>query len=147
MINYYVPRDGHLKSYIDYIETLPLVDNPEVFGQNSNAEMTSLMKVNRALCETLLVFQGQSSTVADENKEGNVLILSSKILQKLPEQIDYNNTVQNIGIKKNPLDVVLLQEVFIRKYDYILRVWTSLPKLYLKLGNRFKYINNKPILI
>lgn len=114
MLNYYIPRDGQRKSYIDYIETLPNVENPDVFGQNTNAEMSSLMEVNRVLCETLLVFQEKSSTVAEENKEGKVLVLSSKILQKFPDQIDYTNTVKNIGTKKMPLDVVLLQEVYLK---------------------------------
>lgn len=98
---------------MDYIETLPNVDNPDVFGQNTNAEMSSLMEMNRALCETLLVFQGQSSTVTEEYKEGKVLVLSSKILQKFPDQIDYTNTLKNIGTKKMPLDIVLLQEVYL----------------------------------
>lgn len=111
MQNYYVPRDGHLKSYTDYIESLPIVDSPEVFGQNSNAEMTSLMGLNRVICETLLVFQGQSSVVAEDNVEDKVLILSTTILEKMPGQIDYNYTIKNMGSKRSPLDVVLLQEV------------------------------------
>lgn len=111
MLNYYVPKDGYLNSYIDYIETLQNVDNPEVFGLNTNAEISSLMEVNRVLCETLLVFHVQSSIEEEENKEGKVLLLSSKILQKCPDQIDYNYTEKNIGNKKMPLDVVLLQEV------------------------------------
>lgn len=111
-LSYYIPRESELYRFKDYIESLPLVDSPEAFGQNSNAEMASLMGMNRFLCDTLIVLQGQSSTVAEENKEDSVLHLSSKILQKLPDLIDYTATVKNIGVKKNPLDVVLLQEVF-----------------------------------
>lgn len=91
------------------------MDSPEVFGQNSNAEMTSLMGLNRVICETLLVFQGQSSVAAEENVEEKVLVLSTTILNKMPEEIDYNNTIKNIGSKRSPLDVVLLQEVFFIK--------------------------------
>jgi len=87
------------------------VDSPEAFGQHSNAEMASLMGVNRMVCETLMVLQGQSSTVAEENIEDKVLDLSIKILRKIPDEIDYETTAKNIGTKKNPLDVVLLQEV------------------------------------
>jgi len=99
--------------YRDFIESLPTVDNPEAFGQNSNAEMASLMEVNRKICETLMVIHVQSSTVSEESKEKKVLYLSSKILKKLPDQIDYITSANNVGIKRNPLDVVLLQEVFI----------------------------------
>lgn len=97
--------------YRDFVDSLPSVDNPEAFGQNSNAEMASLMEVNRMFCETLMVIHGQLSTVNEENKEKKVLYLSSKILKKLPVQVDYATTANNIGIKRNPLDVVLLQEV------------------------------------
>lgn len=112
LTNYYIPRDGDLQTYREYIDTLPIVDNPEAFGEHSNAEMAALMGVNLTICETLMVLQGQSSTKAEENKEESVLVLSTKIMEKIPKQIDYNFVVKNIGIKRNPLDVVLLQEVF-----------------------------------
>jgi len=112
LLNYYIPRDGHLQMYRDFIESLPTVDNPEAFGQNSNAEMTSLMGVNRTVCETLMVIHGQSSTVSEETKEMNVFHMSSKILKKLPNEINYAIVASTIGTKRNPLDVVLLQEVF-----------------------------------
>lgn len=111
LVNYYIPRSGDLQSYRDFIKQLPTVDSPEVFGQHSNAEMASLMGINRTACETLIVLQGQSSTVDEENIEEKVLSLSSKILKTIPEKIDYATTVKNIGTKKNPLQVVLLQEV------------------------------------
>lgn len=115
LLSYYIPRDDDLQYYRDFIDTLPFVDSPEAFGQHFNAEMASLMEVNRTVCETLLIFQGQSSSVDEDNKEENVLNLSSKILSQLPELIDYDATAKNIGIKRNPLDVVLLQEVFLTK--------------------------------
>lgn len=96
--------------YRNYIDTLPIVDSPEIFGQHSNAEMASLMGENRIICDALMILQGQSSTVAEENTEGKVLNLSTNILRKLPDLIDYATTAKNI--KRNPLDIVLLQEVF-----------------------------------
>lgn len=122
LLNYYIPRDDDLQSYRDFIDTLPFVDSPEVFGQHFNAEMASLMEVNRTVCETLMIFQGQSSSVNEDNKEENVLILSSKILSQLPEQMDYDATVKNIGIKRNPLDVVLLQEVLRTKHKFTILI-------------------------
>lgn len=110
LMNYYIPRDGDLPSYREYIESLPIVDSPEAFGQHSNAEMASLMGFNRAVCDTLMVLQGQS-TIAEENKEDKVLALSVEILKKIPDEIDYDKTVKNIGVKKSPMEVVLLQEV------------------------------------
>jgi dynein heavy chain len=33
---YYAPPEGPLKSYIDYIKTLPFSEGPEVFGLHDN---------------------------------------------------------------------------------------------------------------
>lgn len=58
---YYIPRDGSLESYRDYITTLPGIDRPEAFGQHPNADITSLISETRTLCETLMSLQVQAS--------------------------------------------------------------------------------------
>jgi dynein heavy chain len=37
---YQVPQEGSLQSFKDYISTLPLIDQPEVFGLHENANIT-----------------------------------------------------------------------------------------------------------
>ena len=37
---YYAPTNGNIESYRQYIDTLPLVDEPEVFGLHENANIT-----------------------------------------------------------------------------------------------------------
>lgn len=37
---YYAPPNGSIDMYKEYIEQLPLVDNPEVFGMHENANIT-----------------------------------------------------------------------------------------------------------
>jgi dynein heavy chain len=36
---YYSPADGNIDVYKDYIESLPLNDNPEIFGLHDNANI------------------------------------------------------------------------------------------------------------
>lgn len=56
---YYIPRDGSLQSYLDYITLLPNVDRPEAFGQHPNADITSLISEARSMFETLMSLQIQ----------------------------------------------------------------------------------------
>ena len=37
---YYAPKHGSYQSYIDYIRSLPLIPEPEVFGVHDNADIT-----------------------------------------------------------------------------------------------------------
>jgi len=37
---YYCPPDGKMEVYRDYIDTLPINDNPEIFGLHDNANIT-----------------------------------------------------------------------------------------------------------
>ena len=38
---YYIPKDGPMNSYREFISMLPNVDNPDAFGQNPNADIAS----------------------------------------------------------------------------------------------------------
>jgi len=69
---YYVPQDDSLQSYTDYITILPTVDQPEVFGQHCNADITSLIIESRILCETLVSLEVQHSALEGESKEEKV---------------------------------------------------------------------------
>ena len=45
--HYYIPKDGTLQSYKDYIEQLPGMDKPEAFGQHPNADIASQIRETR----------------------------------------------------------------------------------------------------
>lgn len=69
---YYVPRDGSLESYRDFIAMLPNVDRPEVFGQHANADIASLIIETRNMFETLMSLEVQKISEIDEDKEDRV---------------------------------------------------------------------------
>lgn len=56
---YYIPKDGSLASYKEYISLLPSMDPPEAFGQHPNADVASQITEARTLFETLLSLQPQ----------------------------------------------------------------------------------------
>lgn len=70
---YYVPRDGSLESYRDFIVILPNIDKPEAFGQHPNADITSLITEARNMLQTLTSLQVQLVSIEmDEDKEQKV---------------------------------------------------------------------------
>ena len=71
---YYVPRDGTLKVYKDFINSIPSTDHPEAFGQNPNADVTSQIEESKTLFDTLLtVLPQQLSASAEKEVENEVI--------------------------------------------------------------------------
>ena len=69
---YYIPRDGSLGSYLDFIAVLPTIDKPEAFGQHPNADITCLIMETRNMFETLMELQIQTVSKEEVSKEEKV---------------------------------------------------------------------------
>ena len=71
---YYIPKDGSLASYKEYISMLPSMDPPEAFGQHPNADVASQITEARTLFETLLSLQPQitPTRVGGQSREEKV---------------------------------------------------------------------------
>jgi len=76
MDTYYIPRDGGLNTYKEYISMLPNVDNPEAFGQHPNADIASQITEARTLFETLLSLQPKIATQTGVSQEEKVKMSS-----------------------------------------------------------------------
>ncbi|XP_068166166.1 dynein axonemal heavy chain 2 [Antennarius striatus] len=122
LTSYYIPRDGPLSSYKEYINMLPSTEHPEVFGQHSNADITSQIGETRSLFDILLSLQPQvaSSTAAGAktSREDKVLELLPEVQAMIPEVIDYEATRLLLQESPLPLNVVLLQEI--QRYNALL---------------------------
>ncbi|XP_069776188.1 dynein axonemal heavy chain 2 isoform X2 [Narcine bancroftii] len=120
--NYYIPKDGDLSSYKEYISMLPAVEHPEAFGQHPNADVASEIAEAHRLFETLLSLQPQITTAMGRglSREEKVLELSGDVLQKTPENLDYEGTRSMFQGDNSPLNVVLLQEI--QRYNILLNV-------------------------
>ncbi|XP_063992490.1 dynein axonemal heavy chain 2 [Diachasmimorpha longicaudata] len=115
---YYIPRDGSLQSYCDFIEILPNTDHPEAFGQHINADITSSIIETQTIFNTLMSLQMQTPTSDSTSKEDTVVQMIVDMKAKLPQDINYETTVRLMGMIKTPLDVVLLQEII--RYNNLL---------------------------
>uniref|UniRef100_A0A8B9XJL0 Dynein axonemal heavy chain 2 n=1 Tax=Bos mutus grunniens TaxID=30521 RepID=A0A8B9XJL0_BOSMU len=107
---YFIPKDGSLASYKEYISMLPGMDPPEAFGQHPNADVASQITEARTLFETLLSLQPQitPTRAGGQSREEKVLELAA---DKIPEMIDYEGTRKLLAMDPSPLNVVLLQEI------------------------------------
>lgn len=63
--SYFIPRDGNLESYLDYVHLLPSIDQPEAFGQHPNADIAASIAYARFMFEKLLSMQMQTGGEAD----------------------------------------------------------------------------------
>lgn len=52
-----MPAIGDLESYKDYIEKLPIVDDPEVFGMHENANINYQSQESDKIIQTILSIQ------------------------------------------------------------------------------------------
>jgi dynein heavy chain len=98
---------------------MPNIDHPEAFGQHPNGDIASQIKETRMLFDTLLSLQPQVTSTSKNKKstEEEVMELSSKVLESLPEKIDYEGTMKIFSEDKSPLKIVLLQEVYLHSFS------------------------------
>ncbi|ERE69395.1 dynein heavy chain 6, axonemal-like protein [Cricetulus griseus] len=118
---YFIPKDGGMAAYKEYISLLPSMDPPEAFGQHPNADVASQITEARTLFETLLSLQPQitPTRVGGQSREEKVLELAADVKQKIPEMIDYEGTRKLLALDPSPLNVVLLQEI--QRYNKLMR--------------------------
>jgi len=129
---YYVPDDGNLRSYKEYVKNLPVLDPPAALGQHSNAEITSQIADTSEMLWTLLGLSSGGGGAGGASKQDMVDMIAADCLEKLPDDIDE----YSIGLAKDDdpsaLNTVLLQEI--DRYNALLRkVRNSLVNLRLGL--------------
>jgi dynein heavy chain len=66
-----MPRDGIFKLYKDFINSMPITDHPEAFGQHSNADVASQIQESKTLFDTLLAVLPQKSSATVEKEVEN----------------------------------------------------------------------------
>ena len=99
---------------------MPNSDHPEAFGQHPNGDIASQIKETKLLFDTLLSLQPQVTNVnkAKKSTEEEVMDLASKVLETLPDKIDYESTLKIFSEDNSPLKIVLLQEI--ERYNILL---------------------------
>ena len=123
---YYAPADGGLKTYLDYIETLPLKDEPEVFGMHLNTNINYQLQESDRIVFTVLSIQPRVATAAGGKTPDELIIEKCKEIQdQLPMLLDRAEGKKELfkhdskGLLPS-LSTVLLQEI--ERFNKLLKV-------------------------
>merc|ERR1712166_606628 len=68
---YWAPPEGSLQQVRDYIDTLPLIDTPDTFGLNDNADITYQQKLTNESFETIIILGGGGGGGGGGNDDDN----------------------------------------------------------------------------
>merc|ERR1711988_638782 len=116
---YYVPPTGNFESYKDYIKSLPLSDEPAIFGMHSNAAITFQKKQTRLLLSTVLSIEavggggGGSAAAQDAAVQEMAVTIASNLPGNLLKE-DAGRGVFKVDEETqlmSSLDTVLTQEM------------------------------------
>ena len=123
---YYAPELETLKEYREYIDGLPIIDDPEIFGMHQNANITFQSQETSYLITTILDVQPRVSTGGSGKSNDDIVYeLADSILGKIPDKLDIEKAPQAIFEpdscgRLNSLTTVLQQEV--DRFNKLLRI-------------------------
>jgi dynein heavy chain len=97
---------------MDYIESLPLANGPDVFGLHPNAEIGYFTDTVREMWTQLVELQPQTGG-GDRggSREGFIAEIANGIKAKLPALFDLDRVRASFGSETSPTQIVLLQEL------------------------------------
>uniref|UniRef100_A0A7S1SRN5 Dynein heavy chain n=1 Tax=Tetraselmis chuii TaxID=63592 RepID=A0A7S1SRN5_9CHLO len=122
---YYIPEEGDAtQHYIDYINTLPILPMPEVFGLHENADIAKDQRSTQLMFETLLLTGGSEGGGGGGGEESLVDGLVKDILARMPP----NFYIEKAQLKypvlyEESMNQVLCQEML--RYNRLLTIIRS----------------------
>jgi len=111
---YKVPSGQDIEVYRKYIYGLPLVDNPEIFGLHTNADLVYRTQLTSNVLETILdISPKDSGGGGGESREDLVLRIVNDLESKVSPDYKMGEvkvTIKAMGAQK-PLNICLQQEI------------------------------------
>uniref|UniRef100_A0A7N9AZR1 Dynein, axonemal, heavy chain 6 n=1 Tax=Mastacembelus armatus TaxID=205130 RepID=A0A7N9AZR1_9TELE len=123
---YYAPDTDELEQYKKYIESLPIIDDPEIFGMHENANLAFQRQETMILINTILDVNPRSSAQHGPKSNDEIVCeLAESILAKIPERLEMDEAVESLFVRDdngrlNSLTTVLGQEA--DRFNKLLRV-------------------------
>ncbi|MCO5578649.1 hypothetical protein L7F22_032493 [Adiantum nelumboides] len=117
---YHVPDDGTIQTHKEFIQTWPIVDRPEAFGQHTNADIASQLSASKLMLTTIASLQPKEATskggISQEEKVMNILM---DLLLQVPEPFDLPDIQSQKSGDASALHTVLFQEI--ERYNILLK--------------------------
>ncbi len=92
-----IDPDNDYNGYMNYIKSLPINDNPEIFGLHNNANITSAQNETIAMFEALLLLQPKTAASGGKSRE-EVFKLVPQLKYASNDYIYYNQGTRSGGI-------------------------------------------------
>ncbi|XP_010001540.1 PREDICTED: dynein heavy chain 3, axonemal [Chaetura pelagica] len=110
--DYYIPPHGPYESYIEYIQSLPIITHPEVFGLHENADITKDNQETNQLFHGILLTLPRVAGGAGKSPQETVEELAQDILSKLPSGFDMEEVMKMYPVLyEESMNTVLRQEL------------------------------------
>ncbi|KAL3319655.1 Dynein heavy chain 6, axonemal [Cichlidogyrus casuarinus] len=114
---YHTLESQLLQDYRDYVELLPLQEDPELFGLSKNANLAFQIQETSKMLDTILSIQSQASGGSKEKSSDEIVHdLAGDILARLPKKLNIEEAKQEMFEedsegRMNSLSTVLGQEI------------------------------------
>lgn len=110
--SYRLPKQMNLEGYFNYLNEIPIINNPDIFGLHPNAEITYFTNAAKLMWDNLISMQTTSASASTGvNKDEYVEGVASDIQAKIPVPYDVLAFRKEAGIEISPTKVVLFQEL------------------------------------
>ncbi|XP_050529641.1 dynein axonemal heavy chain 3 isoform X2 [Daktulosphaira vitifoliae] len=110
---YHIPTDTTYEGCLNYIKSLPLNSQPEIFGLHENANIIKNNNETNMLLNGTILTQSQiRARSSDTNRDKEIIELASSIAQSLPNLFDVAAAVKKYPTKyEQSMNTVIRQEL------------------------------------
>ena len=127
--DYGLPKQMNLEGFFNYLNEIPIMNSPDVFGLHPNAEITYFTNAAKTMWDDLISMQTSNvASATGVNKEEYVEGVANDIQSKIPVPYDVVGYRKEAGIEISPTKVVLFQELE-RINKLIMRITETLTNL------------------
>ena len=109
---YRIPKKESLEAFKEYVNQLPIIPKPEVFGLHDNADITKDLNATNQMISTLITTVGGQGGGGSGGQESIVEAMASDILKRLPPEFDIEKVQKRFPVLyEQSLNQVLAQEM------------------------------------